>query len=76
VLPHIAPGVVFICPAFWSMAPSGFESMTDTLIHEVAHFYETYDIARDLQPSLDLAANNPGAAAFNADNYAYYSVDR
>jgi peptidyl-Lys metalloendopeptidase len=69
---------IHLCPLFWTAPMTGQLSKADTLVHEVSHFKvtaDTDDLEYGTTDSMNLAANNPGNAIKNADNYAFFSAD-
>lgn len=72
------PYKVYLCPVFWTVATSGFNSKADTIVHEVSHFNVvagTDDHTYGITNSQNLASTNPSQAIENADNYAYFAAD-
>jgi peptidyl-Lys metalloendopeptidase len=67
---------VYVCPLYWKVPPLGMDSQTDTLVHEVSHFYvvaNTSDYRYGASSCKDLALTDPAKAIANADSYAYFS---
>ncbi|CAE6441345.1 unnamed protein product [Rhizoctonia solani] len=70
------PGVVHLCPAFWTAPTAGADSKAGTLIHEQTHFTANggaRDYAYGKRNCRNLAASKPHLAAKNADNYEYFA---
>jgi peptidyl-Lys metalloendopeptidase len=59
---------------FWSAPPSGLNSKPGVIVHELAHeVLRAGDFRYSTDRAARLAANSPGLAIRNADNYEYFA---
>jgi hypothetical protein len=65
---------VLICPVFWSQSNA---DQAVTILHELSHFAGTNDAdeGKGRQGALDMAINDPDAAATSAYNYQFFYSD-
>lgn len=65
---------VWLCPVFWRVDLTGINSKAGTIVHELSHAAaHTGDHAYGVEGAKWLAANDPGRAVTNADNYEYFA---
>ncbi len=67
-----------VCPVFFRVAPSGTDSRSGTIIHEISHFTvvaatDDFPSALDQRGSRALANSNPSAAIRNANAFEYFA---
>lgn len=67
------PYNIYICGAFWGSPVTGVDSQSETIIHEMSHFFGIDDVVYGVKESLALAAKDSQKARDNADNYEYYA---
>lgn len=66
-----------VCPKFFELDDTGFNTKAGVLIHEAAHFSDdlaegAVDTVYGTGPATRLAKDNKSAAMRNADNYKYF----
>jgi peptidyl-Lys metalloendopeptidase len=68
---------MWFCTAFFNLAPTvGYDTQAGTMIHEMSHAVGgTDDLHYGTIQSQWLAANYPGYAVNNADNYEFFNED-
>lgn len=67
-----------VCPVFFRVAPSGTDSRSGTIIHEISHFNvvigsDDFSSALNQSGSRRLAQSNPSAAIRNANAFEYFA---
>lgn len=67
-----------VCPVFFRVAPSGTDSRSGTIVHEISHFTvvadsDDFSSALDQRGSRALAINNPSSAIRNANAFEYFA---
>ena len=67
-----------VCPVFFRVAPSGTDSRSGTIIHEISHFNvvigsDDFQSALNQSGSRQLALSNPSAAIRNANAFEYFA---
>jgi len=67
-----------VCPVFFRVAPSGTDSRSGTIVHEISHFdvvisSDDFQSALNQSGSRQLARSNPSAAIRNANAFEYFA---
>ena len=67
---------IYLCSAFFTSSPSGYNSKPGIIVHESTHFTSTgntQDFAYGVEETLRIAKEDPSIALVNADNYEFYA---
>jgi peptidyl-Lys metalloendopeptidase len=70
------PYHVWLCNDFWNAAPTGTDSRSGTIVHEMSHFYVvagTKDYVYGQTKCKSLAVSDPDKAVKNADSNEYFA---
>ena len=70
------PYEIFLCDAFWSVAVTGTDSRSGTIVHETSHFTVvagTDDNVYGQPRCRRLAIDYPSDAIDNADSHEYFA---
>ncbi len=67
-----------VCPVFFRVGPSGTDSRSGTIVHEISHFNivaatDDFSSALNQAGSRALARSNPNNAILNANAYEYFA---
>lgn len=67
-----------VCPVFFRVTPSGTDSRSGTIVHEISHFSvvansDDFSSALDQRGSRNLALSNPNNAIRNANAFEYFA---
>jgi len=67
-----------VCPVFFRVRPSGTDSRSGTIVHEISHFNvvigsDDFQSALNQSGSRQLANSNPSAAIRNANAFEYFA---
>jgi len=71
-----SPGMIYLCPVYWSAPTAGTDSKSGTIVHESSHFTingGTQDYAYGQSACASLAVSNPDHATMNADCHEYFA---